>query len=847
MASSSSAAVPGVSENVLKDKRTTIEELYTKYEIGETLGTGAFSEVKTATCRSTGERFAVKVIDKAKCKGKENMIQSEVEILKKVKHKNIIRLFDIYESPAKIFLIMELVTGGELFDRIVERGHYTEADAAKIIYDILLGVDYLHEMGICHRDLKPENLLFQTEKEDAAIMISDFGLSKIFQEIDIMKTACGTPGYVAPEVLRRQGYGKNVDIWSIGVITYILLCGYPPFYEENNVELFNQIMKGHYEFDSPYWDNISVEAKNFVSRMLVVDASVRITTKEALLHPFLTENCEAADRRAKAIRAAKHGFSSPYSLKKKTDSEMSNLAPTVKINMQQKILPQKRANASVEYGSKKEAKSHTGSVKSKETPVNKVTEDMAHVTLSHRSAAQSSPILATPTSDDNIHVAANIGFNPLRPKEDQREIEDSGIVASRECVKGKQPDNGHHNNSNSPRNVPQIKPAPRPQSPNEHKASRPVSSDHPQVKDPSFVNAKTYLYAPFPETNKTNVPTRYVNVLSYNIFMRPPGVRNNFSDHKNARLSYFCQHVLPNYDIVALQEMFAYGSSRQNKLISYAKQTGLDYNVTSPSKGLLNGTIDGGLIILSRFPILKHSKITFKKGVYSDRFAAKGALYARVAIDSTHHVHVFTTHLQASYDHNSKITDPDVVARLNQIIAFRHFILQCTADKAPHEPILIMGDLNVNARTNNSNGNDSEEYKYMMHILRGENVYIPGLGWSYELLQNYGLAPHEQFYLPVRDVLKEKYAVHPVTYGDVTDHITKMPVETTLTVKEDYGLCASLDYMLWVDSAVSRPDGKGAIGLDLQNVKVESFAVDGSQDYTHLSDHYGVRCILSVT
>jgi len=264
------------------------------YEILQQLGTGAFSEVKQAIHKETKKMVAIKIIDRAKCKGKESMIQSEIEILKKVEHPNIIKLYDMFESPDKIYLVMELVSGGELFDSIVERGKYTEKDSAELIYQILKGVEYLHSLGICHRDLKPENLLYFDKSKNAKIMISDFGLSKIFNEDQVMKTACGTPGYVAPEVLRRKGYRKEVDMWSIGVITYILLCGYPPFYEENNAELFNQILKGKFEFDSPYWDNISNQAKNFVSRSLVVDSNRRLTIHNALCHPFITENVPAA-------------------------------------------------------------------------------------------------------------------------------------------------------------------------------------------------------------------------------------------------------------------------------------------------------------------------------------------------------------------------------------------------------------------------------------------------------------------------------------------------------------------------------------------------------------------------
>ncbi|KAJ3222060.1 calcium calmodulin-dependent protein kinase type 1G, partial [Clydaea vesicula] len=268
-----------------------LEQLLQRFEIGATLGTGAFSEVKTCTDRKTGEKYAMKIIDKAKCKGKESMIDTEVNILRTAKHENIIQLYEIFEIDAKIYLLMELVTGGELFDEIVRIGKYTEFDAAKIVHKILLAIDYLHQLGIAHRDLKPENLLLSDKTKQAKIMISDFGLSKIFNDEEVMKTACGTPGYVAPEVLIRKGYGREVDLWSLGVITYILLCGYPPFYDQNNVELFKQIMAGKYEFDRPWWDNVSDKAKHFIKHLLVLDPRQRYTAKQALDHPFIVDNC----------------------------------------------------------------------------------------------------------------------------------------------------------------------------------------------------------------------------------------------------------------------------------------------------------------------------------------------------------------------------------------------------------------------------------------------------------------------------------------------------------------------------------------------------------------------------
>lgn len=154
------------------------------------------------------------------------MIETEVNILRTARHDNIIQLYEMHEIEGKIYLLMELVTGGELFDEIVRIGKYGEAEAAKLVHKILVAVRYLHQLGIAHRDLKPENLLLSDKTKDAKIMISDFGLSKIFNDDEVMKTACGTPGYVAPEVLIRRGYGREVDLWSLGVITYILYVPY---------------------------------------------------------------------------------------------------------------------------------------------------------------------------------------------------------------------------------------------------------------------------------------------------------------------------------------------------------------------------------------------------------------------------------------------------------------------------------------------------------------------------------------------------------------------------------------------------------------------------------------------
>ncbi|XP_077066409.1 calcium/calmodulin-dependent protein kinase 1Db isoform X2 [Siphateles boraxobius] len=265
-----------------------VDDIRKIFELKEILGTGAFSEVVLAQEKATGDMYAMKCIPKKALRGKESGIENEIAVLRKVKHENIVALEDIYESPSHLYLIMQLVSGGELFDRIVERGFYTEQDASALIKQVLDAVNYLHSLGIVHRDLKPENLLYFNPNEESKIMISDFGLSKMEDATnDIMSTACGTPGYVAPEVLAQKPYSKAVDCWSIGVIAYILLCGYPPFYDENDSKLFEQILRAEFEFDSPYWDDISDSAKDFISNLMQKDPEKRLTCDEALLHPWI--------------------------------------------------------------------------------------------------------------------------------------------------------------------------------------------------------------------------------------------------------------------------------------------------------------------------------------------------------------------------------------------------------------------------------------------------------------------------------------------------------------------------------------------------------------------------------
>jgi calcium/calmodulin-dependent protein kinase I len=260
------------------------------YTLGDELGRGAFSIVKKGIEKKTGKAYAIKIIDKTKACGEaeKKRLATEVKILQQVKHPNIVGLKDLFETKTELYLVMELITGGELFDKIVEKGQYTEKDASIIVAKILNAVDYLHNQGIAHRDLKPENLLLRGG-DDTEVLISDFGLSKIVDQSAMMETACGTPYYVAPEVLQATGYDKEVDLWSVGVITYLLLCGFPPFYGENLPEVFEQIMKAAYDFPSPYWDNVSANAKDFIKKLLVVDPKKRLNAQQAMQHPWIAQ------------------------------------------------------------------------------------------------------------------------------------------------------------------------------------------------------------------------------------------------------------------------------------------------------------------------------------------------------------------------------------------------------------------------------------------------------------------------------------------------------------------------------------------------------------------------------
>eukprot|EP01002_Notosolenus_urceolatus_P003983 NODE_2050_length_1215_cov_22.680961_g1703_i0.p1 GENE.NODE_2050_length_1215_cov_22.680961_g1703_i0~~NODE_2050_length_1215_cov_22.680961_g1703_i0.p1 ORF type:complete len:331 (-),score=104.40 NODE_2050_length_1215_cov_22.680961_g1703_i0:117-1109(-) len=262
------------------------------YKLEGLLGKGSFATVKKAVQKKTGAVHAVKIIDKTAIDVKVDSLKTEVAILMNIKHPNIVNLLEVYEDDTHVFLVMELMTGGELFDRICNDfpNGYSEAQSAALIRCVIEAIAYLHGQGVIHRDLKPENLLFATDdKESTTLKISDFGLAKIWSGDTLVKTACGSPNYVAPEVLLNdmKGYSAACDMWSIGVILYVLLCGFCPFYDENTPALFRSIISGKFTFPSPYWDHISDDAKDLISKLLVTDAKKRMTPEEALQHAWL--------------------------------------------------------------------------------------------------------------------------------------------------------------------------------------------------------------------------------------------------------------------------------------------------------------------------------------------------------------------------------------------------------------------------------------------------------------------------------------------------------------------------------------------------------------------------------
>ncbi|XP_047242706.1 calcium/calmodulin-dependent protein kinase type II delta 1 chain isoform X14 [Girardinichthys multiradiatus] len=275
---------------------TTCTRFTDEYQLYEELGKGAFSVVKRCMKISMGHEYAAKIINTKKLSARDHQkLEREARICRLLKHANIVRLHDSISEEGFHYLVFDLVTGGELFEDIVAREYYSEADASHCIQQILESVNHCHINGIVHRDLKPENLLLASKLKGAAVKLADFGLAiEVQGDQQAWFGFAGTPGYLSPEVLRKDPYGKPVDMWACGVILYILLVGYPPFWDEDQHRLYQQIKAGAYDFPSPEWDTVTAEAKDLINKMLTINPAKRVTAADALKHPWICQRSTVA-------------------------------------------------------------------------------------------------------------------------------------------------------------------------------------------------------------------------------------------------------------------------------------------------------------------------------------------------------------------------------------------------------------------------------------------------------------------------------------------------------------------------------------------------------------------------
>ncbi|XP_019151661.1 PREDICTED: calcium-dependent protein kinase 1-like [Ipomoea nil] len=275
-----------------------MEDVHSTYIFGGELGRGQFGVTYLVTHRKTRERLACKSIATRKLLSKDDVddVRREVQIMHHLTgHRNIVELKGTYEDRNHVHLVMELCAGGELFDRIIAKGHYSERAAAGLCRQMVTVLHYCHSMGVMHRDLKPENFLFLSSDENSPLKATDFGLSVFFKPGDTFKDLVGSAYYVAPEVLRRN-YGPEADIWSAGVILYILLSGVPPFWGENEQSIFDAVLRGHLDFSSDPWPSISSSAKDLVKKMLRSDPKERLSATDVLNHPWMREDGDASDK-----------------------------------------------------------------------------------------------------------------------------------------------------------------------------------------------------------------------------------------------------------------------------------------------------------------------------------------------------------------------------------------------------------------------------------------------------------------------------------------------------------------------------------------------------------------------
>ena len=308
----------------LLDKDVT--EFYIRYDINEEIGQGRFSVVKRCTLKSNRQSFAMKIVKKTQTSEQDRKyLKKEIDILRQLDHRNIVHIHDYYTDTSQLFLVIDYLSGGDLFEEITKRSYYTERDASICIQQILDAVDHCHYRGIVHRDLKPENLLLVSQSKGIWIKLVDFGLALQLegQEKSWFGFA-GTLSYLSPEIINREDYGRGIDIWACGVIMYILLCGYPPFSHENQRELFASITNGRYEFHSPEWDTVTTKGREVIRCMLTLDQDKRPSASALLAHAWIRERNSIAgtENREETIGALKR-FTAKRKLKNTVHSIMA--------------------------------------------------------------------------------------------------------------------------------------------------------------------------------------------------------------------------------------------------------------------------------------------------------------------------------------------------------------------------------------------------------------------------------------------------------------------------------------------------------------------------------------------
>lgn len=283
----------------LRDVKISAENrqiFHERYELGKVLGKGHFATVRQAKDKATNEEVAIKTMIKKKLTKQDiqGMIQ-EIDILQKLSHPNVIRFYGHYETDNYHHIVTELALGGELFDRIVEKTVYSEEDAKNSVCCMINALSFCHKRGVVHRDLKPENILLRSIEDDTDVIIADFGFAKC--QTNDLRTSLGTPGYVAPEILQGAAkYTSAVDLWSLGVIIYVLLSGYPPFHAKSKSKLFDQIKQGDFKFHEPYWSEVSFLARDLISKLLVVNPRKRFDVEQVLSHPWVKPKAPTNER-----------------------------------------------------------------------------------------------------------------------------------------------------------------------------------------------------------------------------------------------------------------------------------------------------------------------------------------------------------------------------------------------------------------------------------------------------------------------------------------------------------------------------------------------------------------------